>query len=266
MDNQSLIAEIVCVLRKDKRIRGAWLTGSFGRGDADRFSDVDILVLVAGSQQSEVFEDAIDFREEIAPIIYTKTVPQKCLINSITKEWQRFDLTFISYNDLETIDSSLIVELFDLDGVSKDNNAKTIPTTAMSPSQLKNNIIEFIRILGLTPVVCGRNELVVGQTGSGLLRDILIQTMLAENSRPVRGLMSLSRNLTEDQQSRLLNLPLPAPSWPTLFKVSRMTALEFFPRARRLASELNVEWPERFESATRDYLLKEIGADIDWKP
>ena len=31
----------------DERIRSAWLEGSFGRGDADRYSDIDLHLLMS---------------------------------------------------------------------------------------------------------------------------------------------------------------------------------------------------------------------------
>jgi predicted nucleotidyltransferase len=41
-----LLARIVGVLDADMRVRSAWLSGSFGRGDADAWSDFDLHVAV----------------------------------------------------------------------------------------------------------------------------------------------------------------------------------------------------------------------------
>jgi predicted nucleotidyltransferase len=42
-----LLAQIAAVLSADNRFVAAWLTGSYGRGDADEVSDLDIRVVVA---------------------------------------------------------------------------------------------------------------------------------------------------------------------------------------------------------------------------
>jgi predicted nucleotidyltransferase len=39
-----LLARIVGVLDSDQRVRAAWLSGSFGRGEADAWSDLDLHV------------------------------------------------------------------------------------------------------------------------------------------------------------------------------------------------------------------------------
>src|SRR3981189_3599993 len=41
-----LLARIVGVLDADVRVRSAWLSGSFGRGEADAWSDFDLHVAV----------------------------------------------------------------------------------------------------------------------------------------------------------------------------------------------------------------------------
>jgi hypothetical protein len=40
-DRDDLLVRIVGVLQADVRVRSAWLTGSFGRGEADAWSDID---------------------------------------------------------------------------------------------------------------------------------------------------------------------------------------------------------------------------------
>jgi len=47
MDQQTLIARVTAALADDQRIRGLFLSGSFGRGTADQYSDVDFWAVVA---------------------------------------------------------------------------------------------------------------------------------------------------------------------------------------------------------------------------
>ena len=41
-----LLVRIVGALHRDPRVRSAWLSGSFGRGEADAWSDFDLHVAV----------------------------------------------------------------------------------------------------------------------------------------------------------------------------------------------------------------------------
>jgi hypothetical protein len=43
-----LLAHIIATLQNDQRFVAAWLTGSFGRGEQDDYSDLDIRVIVVG--------------------------------------------------------------------------------------------------------------------------------------------------------------------------------------------------------------------------
>ena len=62
---------------------------------------------------------------------------------------------------------------------------------------------EFIRVLGLSVVVNGRDDVVTAQTGTNLLRDMLIRIMAFENgAQPQRGVLSLKRNLTHRSTRR----------------------------------------------------------------
>ena len=81
-------------------------------------------------------------------------------------------------------------------------------------------INEFIRVIGMAPVVFGRSELVTAVQGAGLNRDMLINLMLA---------------------------------------VHKAIADVFFPRAKRMAADLDIEWPTKFEETTRAQLQANLG-------
>ncbi|MBI2939659.1 MAG: nucleotidyltransferase domain-containing protein [Chloroflexi bacterium] len=55
-DRDELLARIVRVLQEDTRMVAAWLAGSFGRGEADAWSDLDLHVAVADDHLASVLE------------------------------------------------------------------------------------------------------------------------------------------------------------------------------------------------------------------
>ena len=50
-----LLARIVGVLDADMRVRSAWLSGSFGRGEADAWSDLDLHVAIDDDKLVDVW-------------------------------------------------------------------------------------------------------------------------------------------------------------------------------------------------------------------
>ena len=113
---------------------------------------------------------------------------------------------------------------------------------------------EFIRVLGLSVTVKGRDDLVVAQTGTNLLRDMLIRVFVMSNGvQARRGVLALRRDLTESQRAALVALP-PGSTWLSVHERTRMIADEFFPVARSVAEKAGAIWPEHSEQLTRAYL------------
>jgi hypothetical protein len=47
MNREDLLSRIITALKNDHRFVAAWLTGSYGRGEQNEMSDIDIRVVVA---------------------------------------------------------------------------------------------------------------------------------------------------------------------------------------------------------------------------
>ena len=261
MDQAALIDRIARVLGRLPGLGGTFLGGSHGRGEADAYSDVDVYAVVA--DEGDIpdllprLEQSVD---DIAPILFTQVLPNARTINCITMDWLRFDLTVVSATELAFVAGAAVKPLFDRMGLA--DALTTAPATAPQPTaegivQVAN---EFIRVLGLSMVVKGRDDLVVAQTGTNLLRDMLIRTIAMANApQPRRGVLALQRDLTPDQVAVLLDLPPLDASWPSIFARTSAISQEFFPRARAVAKELDAPWPETFERVTRKLLKDRIG-------
>lgn len=68
----ALLQRILDVLKADPRIQGAWLSGSFGRGDdeADEWSDLDLHVAIEDDSLAAFLDQRLRFYESIAkPIL-----------------------------------------------------------------------------------------------------------------------------------------------------------------------------------------------------
>ena len=138
-------------------------------------------------------------------------------------------------------------------------NAEPYRTSA---DTLRALVEEFIRVLGLAPVGIGRGEHIVALSGVELLRQMALNLMLEENgvSQSDRG-GALRRNplLTAEQRGELESVP---PVWAgreSILAAQARLARIFLPRARRLAANIGMAWPQAFEDATRRHLEAELG-------
>ena len=244
-------------------IEAAWLAGSLGRGLGDQFSDVDILVLVASETLRDVSNRWVQDANRIAPIVYMNALFGGRVLNAITLDWQRFDVSFIDPMQLEQYDRRRLRPLF-----NRNRAEPPIRETApyrTSPEVLRALVEEFIRVLGLGPVGIGRGEHIVAMSGIELLRQMALSLMLEENSvsLPDRG-GALRRNplLTAEQRQELESVP---PIWAdrgSILAAQARLATIFLPRARRLADRIGMTWPQAFEDATRRRLQAELGLSL----
>ena len=264
MDQQNLTDQITTVLKNLPEIGGAFLGGSHGRDEADEYSDIDVYAVVSETETIQAtLKKLADKVSEITPLLYSKVLPNARTINCITERWERFDLTVVSGLELGFLAGGQVKPLFDSLGILEALTSATPARRQPTADALLDDAHEFIRILGLSVVVRGRDDLVVAQTGTNLMRDILIRTMVLENSpQPQRGVLALSRSLSSDQRAELKKLPAAEANWSAIDARTKAIAQSFFPRARQLASQLGAIWPERFEQVTGTYLAEKIGLEI----
>jgi predicted nucleotidyltransferase len=254
----ALIKKITAALQQEPLIKAACLSGSLGRGAGDEYSDVDVLALTEDGQEDAVFHAFKNKIAEISPLIFSKTIQASRTINAITPAWERFDLTFTGRAQLKT--KSGLKVLFDPQGLIAQLSADAAPGDAAKPAAVADLANEFLRVLGLMPVVINRAEFIIGQTGSILLRDMLIRLMMLENApQPLRGALSLSQSLTQEQLDILLSVPPLTADKDGIFRANKFIAKQFLPRARSLAEKTGASWPGEFEEKTLSYLKDRIG-------
>jgi predicted nucleotidyltransferase len=264
MNQADLITRITTVLSGIDRVGAALLGGSHGRGEADDYSDVDVYVVVSNAEDIAIVLAALtDSVATVAPILFSKPLPNARTINSITTEWLRFDFTVVSGAEMAYFARDQIKPLFDRLNVVETLRATAEHRRNLSAEGLLDIVNEFIRVLGLSVVVNGRDDLIVAQTGMNLLRDMLIRIMTLENApQPQRGALSLRRSLTPDQYEALLKLPPLEATWSSNFARTVAVAEQFFPRARALAKELGAAWPEEFERVTLAHVEDKLGLKL----
>lgn len=241
-----------------------FLGGSHGRGTADAWSDIDLFGLAPAERHGAIadwWRGWLDARE---PQIYFKVLRRGgTLINAIGQSWLRVDLNLAEPSELGRRARDQLVPIFDPGGLYA-TLPQSLPEHRADPRRVEEIVTEFIRVLGLTPVVLGRREWVVMAMGTGLLRDMLSQIMQEALAVPDRGgMLHLGQLLPKAEMDVLLSLPYPGPEREALISGQLAIAGAFFPRARSLADAVGANWPDAFEAVTKARLAKIIGREAD---
>lgn len=254
-----LIARITDALGPDQRVRGLFLTGSFGRGTADAWSDVDLVALIP-REQHEAFEaEWRDLLETIMPIVHFQHLPFKPVLHAISEDWLRCDLTFLAPDQTRSMTQDRSRPLIDRDAIHP-TLPPTLPPPQINRQMLEGTVNEFIRVLGLSAVVIGRNEIELIGLGTGMMRRMLTDLMVIEmNHADTGGILHLGRLLSDEQMALLETIPVPERSVQSAIDSQYALARVFLPRAKALYAQLGLDWPSRFEAATRANLERHIG-------
>jgi predicted nucleotidyltransferase len=196
--------------------------GSLARGEADAYSDLDLIATV---------DDPAAFDAEAVVREATETVLLRRLpfgVVAVTPDWLRLDLV------VRAVDA---------------------PEHAPSPPDARGLAEEFLRVLGLLPTVVGRGEWIVGSDGVWLLRLLLVQLCLALNGETtITGVKRLNAKLTSEQRAELEALPPIAATRAAVIEGHLAVARAFLPRARAAVDD----WPAALEQSTSAHLRREL--------
>ncbi|QPH55004.1 nucleotidyltransferase domain-containing protein [Pontivivens ytuae] len=267
MDHQTVIDVVAEALRDAPGIRGLFLSGSYGTGMADAYSDIDFILVAEDGPTDAVaalWREAIERTGKI--ILWWDRTTRPALINAITADWTRTDVVILKPGQMGGQSRDAVTPLFDHDGIH-GSLAERSGDPRSSPARLRYQIEEFIRILGLLHLAMGRKEYINGVLGVFHLRNHLVELLIEETAAPHRGgVLHLNRLLTEQQKALVMSLPVPAPERAAIIAAHLDFARAYLPRARRLAAERGVEWPERFEAITWAMLAETLSIERPYTP
>jgi len=256
-----LIRSLAKAFADDERVAALCLAGSFASRTPDAHSDIDFVAVVAPEQREAFVETWLDELRRIAPLVLVQR-PGEGLVHVITDSWLRCDLVVVGEDELTGRARTSLAPLIDRHGLHARLSQRGEPARP-SPQRVRGLVNEFLRVLGLLPVVLGRNELAVGVSGAGVLRGHLISLLLEEAEVAERGgALHLNRLLAPERLALLENLPALACDRESIAQAHVAVSRAFFAVARPLAAKLGAEWPDAFEAATRRYLQRELGAAL----
>lgn len=262
----AFVEQATLILRKDERIRLLWLTGSLAAGTADAQSDVDLRVAVRAEDFATIKQWWPELLDQISPTVWKRRwpgSPDEAILGAITQDYQRFDLVVQSVADTKPRTLAAAQLLFDKDGVAQ-HMLLTAPTSHDPFANLSFLVEEFIRLLGMLPIVVERNDISIGMEGQLALHSLFISLLLLENGidRTTTGKRHVDALLTNEQRAVLGQIPSLAPSIESIIQGRVAYGRLFLLRARRLMEARGHVYPEVFEAATKRHLWETLGLNL----
>lgn len=254
------------ILHNDERVRILWLTGSLAAGTADAQSDVDLRAAVRAEDFAALEEWWPQMLDHLAPTVWKRRwpgPPNEAILSAISTDYQRFDLVIQSTTDTKPRALEAARVLFDKDNLAGQINL-TAPARHNPLAHLSFVVEEFIRLVGMLPIVVERDDLPIGMEGHFGLHSLLISVLLLEQGidRTATGKRHVAPLLNDEQRALLANLPSLEPTMKSVIEGRLAYARLFLPRARRLMEANGLTYPAAFETATRQHLAKTLGLNL----
>lgn len=258
---RALATRLAGALGADARVDSAWLAGSFGRGEGDAWSDIDVIAVVDPEDRAACLAEYAGAHNPVGETVLLLTLYGR-IVHAVRPDWERYDIHFVTPEAFRAVDKLRLKPLaaHHLDGPPED--------FTWGPYQLYGEDVvrmasEFLRILGLAPTATERGEWLAGQEGFILLRKLLIELMIETNgiSTDQRGgAKRLNSYLTDEQRAAVEAIHPPGPDRESFIAANRALAGLFFPRAKKALAGSSAPWPQALEDATRRHLTRVFGA------
>jgi predicted nucleotidyltransferase len=131
---ETILQKVKSLVEKDPRFMGMWTVGSMATGKADKYSDLDLYLLVETSSYDQVYSERTSFAEKIGKILSTFEVdwPNCQLYGIILDDCVEVDMCYCKPENLEIFGPYKIVvdrkgnlqELLSKHTVSYETNMK----------------------------------------------------------------------------------------------------------------------------------------------
>jgi hypothetical protein len=254
-----LVSTAVARLKEDHRVRAIFLAGAFGRSAEDRYSDVDLLVLVDDAVVDVFFAEWTVLVGDLWPFVHTYYVEDGCrVVAAIDGDWRRLDIAVEGACESTTKPRQPVRRLFDPQDLGHRFRISDgrVPRPRTDLPALCN---EFCRVSGLLVASIQRHELVAAESRVLALKNICIEVFLVLNDDRRGPARRLNEQLSRRQVLTLSAWPPITPSRNDLIDgISRAWEV-FVESMTRDPLETQVVWPPSFLDATARYLDAELG-------
>lgn len=262
------VARLWTALAKDSRITGIWLEGSLARGDADRYSDIDLHGLVqaglAPEAVSQLMRELPRLLEAAGKVVFLRPGPGN-ISTGMLDDGTRFDVVLETGADLARPRGAFRV-LFERHDGALGALRQSETQAAPNPARVAWQVNEFWRCLSLLPAVLGRGELVIATQGHALMLGIAGEILMASEGKVRQtGAKRLNNYLPAELQQALEEAIPTGASAQDLASAQLRLARLVRDAGRRCAERYSFAYPEEFEAAVLRYVegeLQRLGLDV----
>ncbi len=257
--HQPYIDAVTAKVEADNRIKAAWLEGSFGRGNPDRYSDLDFHFLLGENDLPPFKADIELWLSTIRPLVLCTLLFDGRMVNALTHDGLRIDIWFHT-EDIVTIDSSKAQVVFNRgDYIRFRQGTARIDPLAVA-QRLERQTKEFWRCIALLPSVVGRNELITAFLGltveTNLVTDLILTGYGIARDR---GVKNLNQFLPPDMRQAIeAALARHGLSPTSLTKAHLGLARIVQQQGRLIADKHQYAYPNRLEEAVLNYVSSEL--------
>lgn len=265
----AVVDRAVSSFTADERVRALFLAGSRATGGADRYSDLDLLVVVADDAFESFCGDWPAWLEKLSKTVASqpRSFARSFLVNAVTPTCARFDVLVRPITGAEEeAGRDNPVALLDLDGVARRLPPPKGPfVVEHDPGWLSSLVYTFIRTLSLLPMLLARGELVRLTHHVQFLKQDLLELLLFENGDPPArrpgawAWVDLPRRLPAADLAVVAFLPPLTATRESIVQGHLAVAAEFLPRARDAVARTTERWPSEFERTVQTFLERELG-------
>lgn len=243
----------------DVRVLGAWIEGSFATGTADRYSDIDLHLLVA-EENKETFQQGLkSWLSDIQSLVLFKDTFPGQMVTCITTAGLRVDV-WLHTGDTITLERTKIRVLSAAESciqfkeTCRDQESKDVC------SVLKQHFNEFWRVLAILPTVLGREERIAGSMGTTFAVMSLIEVLIiGSGNRRDRGVKNINAFvpdvIREDIEAALTLQRL---NREGIAKVHLRLAAIMQRDGPDIAKQHGVVYPLALEKAVLSYISREL--------
>lgn len=243
-------------------VKAAWLTGSFGRGNADRYSDIDLNLWLDAAAMDDFRHGTETWLNAVRPLVLFRWMFNDRMVNALTADGLRLDLWL--HTDVPKLDPSKVKVMINRDDALEFAASVAAPDAAALKQRLLDQIREFWRCIAMTPVIAGRGESLVGLFGLtievNILTDVVISGYgIARDS----GVKRLNPFLPEALRAEIESaVDLNGLTNRNLVNAHLALARIMQREGRTIASRHSFDYPVDIETAALDYTQREV-AELD---
>lgn len=241
-------------------IRAAWLAGSFGKGMADRYSDVDAHLLIDPLALDDFRQNVQAWLHEIRPLVLFRLMFDGQMVNAMTVDGLRLDLWMHAGAQAEVMEGHTQVLYAEEGALRWLPKPDTALTQTEAARELDRAIPEFWRCIAMLPVALGRDERLIGAAGNFLITLLLTDVLCVQSGvRKDRGVKALNQFLPAHLRQQVEEaLHLPALTLEQLARFQLRLARIMQREGPAICQQWQVPYPQTLEDAALGYVTREL--------